>query len=248
MQRLHEHVPSAPDSFRRLGFRRPSPLLLKTVLLGATLLALGSLIAACPASAQGLPDSSAVRMNSFEVWSGGTLGTGRLFGRAYGVRLGELALRYARVLSVRERTVLRYTADLAAIWLRYSGYEVYYRSELGPRQKSGLLRGMLRVDGDARAVGATPLGLQQTFWSGRRVQLFLSGSLGVLYFGERVPEEYGRQLNFKIGVGFGVEVAVTEALSLRLGYRYSHISNAFRGEINPGFEASMLRLGVTMHH
>ena len=220
--------------------------LLHTTLLGAALLVSAWLVAVRPAHAQRPPDSSAVPMNSFEVWSGGTLSTGRLFGRVHGVRLGELALRYARVLSVQEGTVLRYTVDLAAVRLRYSSYEVsyHYRTRFGFFEQR---EGLLDVNGDAWAVGVTPLGLQQTFRSGRRVQLFLSGSLGVLYFGERVPEAHGRRLNFKFGAGLGVEVAVTEALALRLGYRYSHVSNAFRGEVNPGFDASMLRLGVVVH-
>jgi opacity protein-like surface antigen len=47
-------------------------------------------------------------------------------------------------------------------------------------------------------------------------------------------------------VGAGVRVVLTPTLTLTAGYRYHHLSNGFRGQINPGVDANLFRLGVTV--
>jgi len=60
-----------------------------------------------------------------------------------------------------------------------------------------------------------------------------------------VPNALGRSLNFMFDLGAGVRVVLTPTLTLTAGYRYHHLSNGFRGQINPGVDANLFRLGVT---
>jgi opacity protein-like surface antigen len=66
----------------------------------------------------------------------------------------------------------------------------------------------------------------------------------MLYFGAAVPDERGRRLNFAVGIGAGLQVLLLSGLSVTAGYRYHHLSNGFRGSINPGLDANLLFLGV----
>jgi opacity protein-like surface antigen len=63
---------------------------------------------------------------------------------------------------------------------------------------------------------------------------------------EPVPTDLGKQFNFTFDVGAGVQVVLTSNLLLTVGYRYHHLSNGFRGQINPGVDASLFHFGVAM--
>jgi len=94
--------------------------------------------------------------------------------------------------------------------------------------------------------GASPAGLRLSAPITDRVQPFISGSTGLLYFVRSLPNEWGRHLNFMFDVGAGMEVVLTSDLHLSVGYHYHHLSNGFRGRINPGIDAHLLHLGVAL--
>ena len=95
-------------------------------------------------------------------------------------------------------------------------------------------------------MGVRPAGLRLTFRPDEHLQPFLAGSTGLAFFNRSVPNALGRSLNFMFDVGAGVRVVVTSALILTAGYRYHHLSNGFRGQINPGVDANLFQLGVTV--
>jgi len=99
---------------------------------------------------------------------------------------------------------------------------------------------------DTYGVGASPAGLRVTFRTANRVQPFVAGSTGLLYFVDALPNERGKHLSFMFDVGAGVQVVLTSNLILTAGYRYLHLSNGFRGQINPGIDANLLYLGVAV--
>jgi len=98
----------------------------------------------------------------------------------------------------------------------------------------------------AWGIGVRPAGLRLTFRSAKRAQPFIAGSTGWAHFTRSVPSAQGKSLNFMFDVGAGVRVVVTPALVLTVGYRYHHLSNGFRGQINPGVDANLVQLGVTV--
>ena len=89
-----------------------------------------------------------------------------------------------------------------------------------------------------------PIGIRVAFRSQHRVRPFLAGHTGILYFFDRIPDDRGQKTNFAAGLGGGLTVSFPAGTNLTIGYRYHHISNGFRGSINPGLDANVVYLGV----
>lgn len=176
------------------------------------------------------------------LWYGHSTRPGYLLGTISDNRLRLLGLRIHRRLlptSVQQTAghtpTLTYTADLipfASIQIPQEAVPDYY--------VEGLQRHPLSTSG----VGMYPIGLKVAFRPTTRLRPFAAGHTGVLYFFEPVPDTRGKQLNFAAGIGGGVEVSITPHTLLTLAYRYHHLSNGFRGSINPGLDANLLYLGV----
>ena len=179
------------------------------------------------------------------AWVAGTVAAGSVLGALPGGRLTLAGLRYTRRLIPRARQGpapfdapnLTYTADLIPV------AHLYLPAEAVPD--------LFYLEGDSQStplstygVGAYPLGLQITFHFREGVRPFVAGHTGGLYFSEPVPDALGRHFNFAAGVGAGVEVSLPRRTSVTLGYRYHHLSNGFRGSINPGLDANLLYLSV----
>jgi hypothetical protein len=170
---------------------------------------------------------------------------GSVLGALPGGRLDLVGLRYARRLIPTARREparfdapnLTYTADLIPV------AHLHLPAEAMPD--------LFSLADDARplplstyGLGAYPLGLRVTFQFREGVRPFVAGHTGGLYFYETVPDARGQRFNFAVGVGAGVAVALPGRTSLTLGYRYHHLSNGFRGSINPGLDANLLYLSV----
>lgn len=94
--------------------------------------------------------------------------------------------------------------------------------------------------------GAAPIGLELRLGVARPLALLVRGSAGVVYFARPVPDPAERQLNFTLDASAAAEVRVAPRLRLAVGYRFNHLSNAGRGQINPGMNSRMLELGVVL--
>ena len=179
------------------------------------------------------------------AWVARTLSGGSVLGSLPGGRLDLLGLRYTRRLiptgeqaaSRSDGPSLTYTADLIPVArLHIPKDATPDRFFLGNNPEKRAL--------STTGVGAYPLGLRVTFRFRERVRPFIAGHTGGLYFADPVPDLRGRRFNFAVGIGTGVRVALPHRLSLTLGYRYHHLSNGFRGSINPGLDANLLYLVV----
>lgn len=181
------------------------------------------------------------------LWAGGSNNASRLLGRTPDAEFRMVALRYKRRLTPRRRHgadpapfVLFYTADVVP-WARLSvpGSAI---PERGNRKGDGIPRPDLATTG----VGAVPLGLQLNLRAHPRIQPFLSASTGVLYFVDSVPDQRGKPFNFTLDFGAGLQVTLGDRLHLAVGYRYHHLSNGYRGRINPGVDANLFYLGTAL--
>jgi hypothetical protein len=52
-------------------------------------------------------------------------------------------------------------------------------------------------------------------------------------------------LNYTFDVRAGVRWVLGAHRVLTVGYRFHHLSNGFRGEINPGFDANIFYIGLS---
>ncbi|MFB6273967.1 MAG: acyloxyacyl hydrolase [Salinibacter sp.] len=182
--------------------------------------------------------------NAVSVWIAGSFATGGPIGNLPKARLGLLGLRYERLLVPTaphspNGPSLTYTADLLPVLLLSIPPEAISGSpvnDAAPIRTRGL---------NAYGIGFNPAGLRLTYRVTKRVQPFLRGSTGLTYFTESVPTEWGKRLNFMFDLGAGIQFVLTSDLRLTAGYRYHHLSNGFRGQINPGVDASLLHLGLS---
>ena len=94
--------------------------------------------------------------------------------------------------------------------------------------------------------GLSPVGFQLNFRRRERVQLFAQGSGGFLYFGERIPDERGAQFNFTADFGGGVQWKTGARRAWTVGYRYHHVSNGYRADVNPGFDSNLFYVGFSI--
>ncbi len=182
--------------------------------------------------------------NAVGIWLAGSFATGGPIGNISQGRLGLLALRYERRLlppaASRQHSgpVLTYTVDLfPALWLSVPGSALPTLIPHRPASASDLA---------TYGVGVSPAGLRLAFRRSAQVRPFLSGSTGLAYFTAPVPTAWGRYLNFMFDLGIGVEVLLPSRLRLTVGYRYHHLSNGFRGRINPGIDGHLLCIGLVV--
>ena len=181
---------------------------------------------------------SGTARNEFGFWGGGSFSSPTLIGKTEGTRLGIFSLRYARVLAAGRGLAFKYTVD--AVPLAVLSFP---RFEAVPAGGGFTFREVRR---SRYAAGLMPVGFQLNFRRGKRVQPFAATSGGFLYFAEPVPDERGRRFNFTADFGGGVQVARGERGALTFSYKYHHISNAYRGVVNPGFDSNLFYAGFSI--
>lgn len=172
--------------------------------------------------------------NEYGVWGGGSFGSPTFIGTTERVRLGLVAFRYARVLARGENLALKYTLD--AVPVASMSFPVFETTAVGVRELRKTITG----------AGLSPVGFQLNFRRRERVQPFAQASGGFLYFGERVPDTRGAQFNFTGDFGGGVQWKTGARRAWTVGYRYHHVSNGYRADVNPGFDSNLFYVGFSI--
>jgi hypothetical protein len=172
--------------------------------------------------------------NEFGVWGGGSFSGPTLIGSTRDTRLGLLAFRYARVLARGDSLALKYTVD--AVPLATLSFPVFEASGAGVREVRRRITG----------AGLAPVGFQLNFRRRERVQPFAQTSGGFVYFGERIPTAAGAQFNFTADFGGGVQWKTAARRAWTVGYRYHHVSNGYRADVNPGFDSNLFYVGFSI--
>lgn len=180
--------------------------------------------------------------NEMSVWGGYSPDSTTLIkgsGRTPDARFGIVAVRYARRFNNNNAVNLRYTADvIPAAFLSFP--------DLKAVPVSG---GTILVTTERKTTygfGITPLGLQINLRPRKKIQPFIEGSGGFIYFDKQVPgNNLGTHFGFTANVGAGAEFRLKNDKSIQAGYKYYHISNGNRGVINPGFDNNLFYVGYT---
>ena len=188
-----------------------------------------------PANDATQPVPAKTGANEFGVWGGVSPFSSTLLGQTEDVRLGVVGLRYSRRLAEGEAVAFKYTLDAVPFLLMS-----FPRFELSP---GGVVR---RTRDTAYGAGLHPVGFQLNFRPRKRVQPFLGTSGGFIYFADPVPDARGKSFNFTFDVGGGVQLINPGGRALTFGYKYHHLSNAYRGLINPGFDSNLFYFGYSV--
>lgn len=193
-------------------------------------------------SVSALAQNDELGKNEFTVWGGFSPDSNtfiKAVGRTEDARFGMVAFRYARRFNNSDNYNLKYTADVVpAAFLNYPDVEIVG----GP---TNLPVGFRSTRPTRYAFGAAPLGLQINFRPRRKLQPFVEGSGGMLYFSKRTPNFVGTRFAYTADIGAGLEFRLKNKKSFTLGYKYYHISNGGRGIENPGFDNNLFYIGYT---
>jgi len=170
--------------------------------------------------------------NEIGVWGGGSVASSTMIGKWTDFDFGLLAFRYARMLWRNDAVSLAWTADaipLALISLDRGGSP---DNTGGPKDT-------------VYGAGIAPIGLRLAYEGFAHWRPYFASSVGFLMFEERIPAT-GTKFNYTWEFGVGTQLFLTETQAITLGYEFHHLSNAYSGEENPGFDSNVLYAGWTM--
>lgn len=161
---------------------------------------------------------------------------------------GFAAVRYSRRVAAGDSVALKYTIDAVPVAvLNYEKQRVI--------QTAATAFAVETEDETVYGFGVTPVGLQLNFRRRNKIQPFVAASAGLIIFSKVIPDDRtalfpdrkGTRLNFATGAGGGVEFIADGERSYTFGYQFQHISNASRGNINPGFNHNLFYIGYTFN-
>ncbi len=192
-------------------------------------------------------DDAFDKKNEFSVWSGFAPDIPRVFGGSRESTFGEIGFRYSRRIATTKNLAIKYQVDFIPLAI------INYREE---RIFGGIVPNTFTVARDrttAYGVGLTPVNFQLNFRRRSKIQPFITAEAGLLIFNKKIPDDrsplrpnqVGRQFNFTLAGGGGVEFLTESARSYTLGFKFHHISNASTGNINPGFDQNLFYFGYT---
>lgn len=165
------------------------------------------------------------------VWWGLSLATGHVWGYAKDVKYMPIDVRYSYLLSEHEHWTMRYSPEVTALAML---------DEPVPNQTDPELQ-RKRTYGS----GLSPVGFQSDLFPSRRIQPFLSGDGGFIYFMNRVLSPQGSQWMYTVDFGGGVNIFRKPRQAVSIGYRYQHLSNANISAHNPGTDANTFYVAVS---
>ena len=134
--------------------------------------------------------------------------------------------------------------------VRWKGFAAGYFAELTPLVIMTKVPGTSGISWDSSAVagvGLQPVGVRFSQQIAGSVLAFAEAAGGGAGFTRAVPKPDARALNFLASGGGGVRVGKRgRGRAYLLGYRFTHLSNAYTAPNNPGYNAHIFYLGVTL--
>jgi Lipid A 3-O-deacylase (PagL) len=180
--------------------------------------------------------------NEFGIWGGYSVANSQIFGSTSDRQLGVFALRYARTLYDKPATALQYTLDVVPVeTLRQFKYVTCSPS---PGVTTFCTNGRETVYGG----GVSPIGLKLNFRREHRLEPFIASTAGFVASVRPIPVDIpgGTQFNFTFDFQTGVDwFTSARNRAWRFGYKYQHISNAYRHNFNPGVDVHVFYLGYS---
>lgn len=194
-------------------------------------------------SSDGLPTLTVRAPSVYGAWVAGARHS------AYHTRTGIPGYRDFYIASARLAWVLgdethavsgRYFVDIVPYALSTNMPEYSWNNRCRP---DTLCPGAVPILHDAHAFGISPLGWALAFRKGP-ARLTLEATGGGLWFSRRIPDPVAARFNFTASAGPTLELQMTSAEALRVGYLWHHTSNGGTGKVNPGLNSGILAVGL----
>ena len=89
-------------------------------------------------------------------------------------------------------------------------------------------------------IGFSPIGFEIQQKLKNKLELLLSTTGGFILTDKKFPTDKGRRLNYAFAISPGLIFIMDKTLSILLGYKFHHISNAQTGSENPGIDSNFI--------
>jgi hypothetical protein len=181
--------------------------------------------------------------NEFGVWGALSAGSPHVIGITGDVQLGQAAIRFGRILVDRPGFAFEWTIDVipAEIVRQPRAVDAFY---VNSRIAYYALDGHQIVYGG----GVNPIGLKFNFFRQDQWQPVLASTGGFVVSVLPVPVDvHGEeQFNFTFDLQAGLQhFNSSNTRAWMFGYKYQHISNGYRGTINPGADFNVIFVGYS---
>jgi hypothetical protein len=93
--------------------------------------------------------------------------------------------------------------------------------------------------------GFSPIGFQWNFLPRRKLQPIVLGHGGYMYSTQPIPTTDAGSFNFTFDFGVGFELYRTRTRSIRVDYRYHHISDHYTTTENPGIDNGLFTVAYS---
>lgn len=194
------------------------------------------LASVAPASEPAPPDwQGPGGRHEFGAWWGLSVISGHVWGYAGGVKYMPIDVRYSYEFYRHHQSwTMRYSPELTALAMLDWPTPNITPSGTPYNQRTR-----------AYGSGISPVGFQMDFLPLHRVQPFISGDGGFLYFSNVVLSPQGSQYMYTVDYGAGINIFHHKNQAITIGYRYQHLSNANISMHNPGTDANTFYVGVS---
>jgi len=98
--------------------------------------------------------------------------------------------------------------------------------------------------GPVTGFGASPLGMEGTLRLSTRWRGYVASAAGFVWFTREVPIPDASRFNYTFEIGGGVIRRLSDSTSVRIGYKFHHLSNYYHAPQNPGLDADVFLVGV----
>jgi hypothetical protein len=181
--------------------------------------------------------------NEFGVWASYAPGSPHVIGVTSPRQFAVLGFRYGRMLLDHPRWSLEYTLDVNPVEIM-----------LQPKILGSFINpsgNVTYITGAREAVyggGVNPIGFKFNFFRHRNFQPFVASTAGFVASLRPIPVDiHGEeQFNFTFDLQLGFQLYnSSRKRAWMFGYKYQHISNAYRGQINPGVDLNTVFVGYS---
>jgi hypothetical protein len=114
------------------------------------------------------------------------------------------------------------------------------------RQVPDAVDGHITVEdgrGPVAGFAISPIGLEAQVRLTSRWRAYTAGAAGAVWFTREVPTAYSRAFNYTFEVGGGLLWQYRSRDSLRVGYKFHHLSNLYSAPNNPGIDGAVFLIG-----
>jgi hypothetical protein len=181
--------------------------------------------------------------SEFGIWASYAPQAPHVIGVTSPRQFGVLGFRYGHLIFEKPGVSLEYTLDVLPVAIMLQ--PKILGAVINPHGHTTYLTGSREA---VYGGGVNPLGLKLNLFRAHKFQLFGASTAGFISSVRRIPVDFQGETQFNFDFDFQLGFQLYNSRRTRswmFGYKYQHISNAYRGEINPGVDLNTVFVGYS---